>query len=104
MNQMWRIVVEQWIMGFAATTCTLIKQHRSAKLRVKQLPVTWAAAATWPAVQKDDGNALGVTALFEIHTMAVFEWQEAMMERLNRCKQALKVFDRHALNIGASHE
>lgn len=74
------------MLSSAATAAALIEQDSSADLGVKKLPVFWAAAAARPTMQKNNRNALGISALFKINGVAILLWKQPMMKRCDGWK------------------
>jgi hypothetical protein len=67
------------LLGKAAAATALVKQNGTHVRGMKQLAVARPATAARATMKKYHWNTRWVTALFEIHRMAVFFRQKSML-------------------------
>jgi hypothetical protein len=63
---------------------TLIKQDHPKDRRVEIAAHRRAAPTPWTAMQDDDRDAVGISALFDIDAVAIGHDDDALIERVDR--------------------
>jgi hypothetical protein len=71
-------------MGAGTATAALIEQDHAEGGGVKVAAHGGAASATGSAMQHDDGDAVGVAALFDIDAMPIAHVDNPLIERIDR--------------------
>ena len=77
-------------MGARAAAAALVEEDDAEHAGVEVAAHGGRAAATGPAVEDDDGNAVGIAALFDVDPVPVAHVDHALIERVDR---RVKVLD-----------